>query len=142
MMSELGFWPRFLLAALATWRVTHLLALEDGPGNVLAELRRRLGESFFGRLMDCFYCLSFWVAAPLTLFVSWRPLDAVVTWLALSGAACLLERLGQEPVIMQSISERQDGGTSDGMLRSEAGGDAAERPGEADDAGDSGGRRR
>ena len=28
-MSELGFWPRFVLAVLATWRVTHLLASED-----------------------------------------------------------------------------------------------------------------
>ena len=90
-------WLRFVLAALATWRVTHLLANEDGPADIVFRLRRRLGESWIGGLMDCFNCLSFWIAAPAALFVSARPLDWTMTWLALSGAACLLERLGGGP---------------------------------------------
>jgi hypothetical protein len=44
--------------------------------------------------MDCFQCLSLWVAAPLTLSAARRPREAAPLWLALSGAACLLERLG------------------------------------------------
>jgi hypothetical protein len=85
---------RIVLAVLATWRVTHLLANEDGPGGVIFRLRRRLGDGFIGGLMDCFNCMSIWVAAPLALFVSTNPLTWTVSWLALSGAACLLERLG------------------------------------------------
>jgi hypothetical protein len=85
-------WLRFALAVLAVWRVTHLLAAEDGPWNAVARLRARLGAGPLGRLMDCFYCLSVWVAAPFALFVAWRPPDLVVAWLALSGGACLLER--------------------------------------------------
>jgi hypothetical protein len=85
---------RFLLAVLATWRVTHLLANEDGPADIIFRLRRRFGDGFVGSLMDCFNCMSIWIAAPLALFVSTNPLTWVVTWLALSGAACLLERLG------------------------------------------------
>jgi hypothetical protein len=88
---------RFALAALATWRVTHLLAEEDGPANLVVRVRARLGASPAGELMDCFYCLSVWVAAPLTLTVTRRPRAAVGTWLALSGAACLLERATDEP---------------------------------------------
>jgi hypothetical protein len=42
--------------------------------------------------MDCFYCLSVWVAAPFSLTVARRRRDAPLIWLALSGAACLLER--------------------------------------------------
>jgi len=34
-----------------------------------------------------------WIAAPMTLFVSRDPLVFLLTWLALSSAACLLERL-------------------------------------------------
>ena len=79
-----------MLAALATWRVTHLLAEEDGPGHVVFHLRRRLGDSPFGALMDCFNCLSLWIAAAAALFVSTRPLLWAMSWLALSGAACLL----------------------------------------------------
>ena len=44
-MSELGFWPRFVLAVLATWRVTHLLASEDGPGDLIVRFRRLLGRA-------------------------------------------------------------------------------------------------
>jgi hypothetical protein len=88
------FWVRFVLAVLATWRVTHLLANEDGPGDIVFHLRRRLGESPLGGLMDCFNCLSFWVAVPAAFFLTTRPLAWAVSWLALSGAACLLERLG------------------------------------------------
>ena len=84
----------FVLAILATWRVTHLLANEDGPADIIFRLRRWLGDGFIGSLMDCFNCMSVWVAAPLALFVSANPLIWLVSWLALSGAACLLERLG------------------------------------------------
>jgi hypothetical protein len=90
---------RFVLAVLATWRVTHLLANEDGPADIVFRVRRRLGQGLIGRLMDCFNCLSLWIAAPAAFFLSTRPLPWVMSWLALSGAACLLERLGEKPVI-------------------------------------------
>ena len=87
---------RFIVAALATWRVTHLLAEEDGPGDIVVRLRRRAGSSWAGDLMDCFYCLSIWVAAPISVgLVRGRRVDPVAwlaSWLALSGAACLLEQ--------------------------------------------------
>jgi hypothetical protein len=72
--------------------VTHLIAEEDGPANSIVRVRARLGTSLAGELMDCFYCLSIWVAAPVALTVTRRPREVVGTWLALSGAACLLER--------------------------------------------------
>ena len=87
---------RFGLAALATWRLTHLLAEEDGPAEVVVRLRRAAGTSWAGELLDCFYCLSLWTAAPFAVAVSRRPRELPVAWLALSGAACLLERLTQE----------------------------------------------
>src|SRR5918994_6454451 len=93
-MSDAELPTRFALAALATWRVTHLLAREDGPGDAVVRLRARLGAGRAGGLMDCFQCLSVWVAAPMSLVVARESRDALPTWLALSGAACLLERLG------------------------------------------------
>ena len=90
-MIESSFWIRFVLAVLATWRVTHLLASEDGPADLIIRLRSLLGQGFIGKLMDCFYCLSFWIAAPAAVFVSREPLGWLFSWLALSGAACLLE---------------------------------------------------
>jgi hypothetical protein len=94
-VSELRVETRFALAALATWRVTHLLAREDGPFDAVFRLRARLGSGALGELADCFYCLSVWVAAPFALAVARRPRELPLTWL--SGAGCLLERLVPEP---------------------------------------------
>lgn len=83
---------RFIVAVLATWRVTHLLAEEDGPADIVVRLRRRAGSGWAGELMDCFYCLSVWVAAPFSVgLVRGRRVDPAC-WLAVSGAACLLEQ--------------------------------------------------
>jgi hypothetical protein len=90
-----------VLGTLAVWRVTHLLNAEDGPWNLLAKLRRLAGSGFWGSLLDCFYCLSLWIAAPFAYFLGAGWMERVLLWLALSGAACLVERLtlheGQAP---------------------------------------------
>ena len=96
--ADTGFAMRFALGALATWRVTHLIAEEDGPADAVVRLRVRLGTSQLGRLMDCFACTSVWVAAPVALAVARRPREGPLTWLALSGAACLLERIAEAPL--------------------------------------------
>jgi len=82
----------FVLGAVGVWRITHMLNAEDGPGAVFARLRRAAGAGFWGQVLDCFYCLSLWVAAPwaLELASSWG--ERWLFWIALSGAASLLER--------------------------------------------------
>lgn len=112
-------WFRFALAVLATWRVTHLLASEDGPADLIARIRARLGEGIAGKLMDCFNCLSFWTAAPAALFVTRNVWDWVLVWLALSGGACLLERLGREPLVIEPASGPEEGESSH-VLRPQA----------------------
>src|SRR5438046_551393 len=54
-----------IVATLALWRLTHLFWGEDGPGDLFVRLRRLAGQGFWGSLLDCFYCLSLWFAAPL-----------------------------------------------------------------------------
>ena len=92
---------RFSLAALAAWRVSHLLAAEDGPAAVVARARSRLGSGPLGELADCFGCLSVWVCVPFVPFVTRQRSEVPVCWLALCGAAFLLEFLagGAERVI-------------------------------------------
>src|SRR4051812_5684389 len=107
---------RFGIAALATWRVTHLLAEEDGPADVVVRARERLGDSPAGALMDCFQCLSLWVAAPFAA----RAPHRTAWWLGLSGAACLLERV---------TGHEEEG---DGLLWRAPGG-AEDEPADADD---------
>ncbi len=99
----------FALAVLATWRVTHLLANEDGPADIIVRLRGRLGHGLLGSLMDCFNCLSLWIAAPAAFLLSRRPLMWGVSWLAISGGACLLERLGEKPIVIEPGPQPAEG---------------------------------
>ena len=81
-----------IIGVLSVWRVTHLLVAEDGPGQILVKLRRRAGEGFFASLLDCFYCLSLWIAAPLAWLLGQGWKERGLLWLSLSAGAILLER--------------------------------------------------
>jgi hypothetical protein len=116
-MNDLSLTVRIVLAALAVWRVTHLLASEDGPADLVFRLRAKLGSSFAGQLMDCFYCLSLWVAAPFALLITRQVLGCALVWLALSGAACLLERATQERT--GTSRHNEEGDSAHAMLRPE-----------------------
>ena len=101
---------RLLLGTLSVWRITHLLNAEDGPWDVMVRLRRRAGEGFWGELLDCFYCLSVWIAAPLAIFLGQKSGERVLLWQALSAGAILLERVtdvgrGEPPAIFIEDSE-------------------------------------
>jgi hypothetical protein len=100
---------RFVLAVLSVWRVTHLLASEDGPADVIVRFRSLLGRSSAAKLMDCFNCLSLWIGAPVAMFVSRRPVEWLFSWLALSGAACLLQQFHREQVVLETVSQLEEG---------------------------------
>lgn len=93
-------WLAVTLAVLATWRVTHLLAREDGPFDLIVRLRTWVGTGSLGSLMDCFACLSLWIAAPLAWLVTPDGRTWIVLWPALSGAAMLIERVIARPAVV------------------------------------------
>lgn len=93
----------FVLSSLAVWRVTHLFSAEDGPFDLIVRLRRLAGSGVFGKLLDCFYCLSLWVAVPFALVLEDTLKQRVLLWLALSGAAGLLQRLSSARDVSTSV---------------------------------------
>ena len=115
----------FVIAVLAVWRIAHLFWGEDGPGDIFVRLRRLAGRGFFGKLLDCFYCLSLWVAAPFAWVLGGTWIERGVLWLSLSGGAILLERVTdrtpkpppaiwhETPILEKSDQEEQE----DVMLR-------------------------
>ncbi len=90
---------KLLLGVLVVWRLTHLLSKEDGPWDLLVRLRRLLGSGAVGQLLDCFYCLSLWIAAPLAVVLADRWKERILLWPALSGGAILLERCTSKPEV-------------------------------------------
>lgn len=108
-----------LLGILGVWRITHLLHAEDGPWNLLVRLRRLLGTGFFGQLLDCFYCLSLWIAVPFAWAVGGSWGEDLLLWPALSGAAALLQRATMSPDPAPSAIYLEDKEAGD-VLRQES----------------------
>ena len=116
-------WFCLTLAVLATWRLSHLVAHEDGPFDAIVRLRARVGNGMLGRLMDCPYCLSLWIAAPAAFLLAGRLPEWCVAWLAISGGSSLLEKLARwadpprravDPTLLTL-----DGAYENAMLRTE-----------------------
>ena len=82
-----------VLGTLAVWRVTHLFNAEDGPFDIFVRLRRFAGDGLWGCLLDCFYCLSLWIAIPFACWLGdgWK--ERLLLWPALSAASILIERV-------------------------------------------------
>ncbi|MBS1497139.1 MAG: DUF1360 domain-containing protein [Bacteroidetes bacterium] len=84
---------QFVIATFAVWRVTHLLSKEDGPFDIVYKIRKRIGQGFWGHLLDCFYCLSIWVSIPFGIWVGVSAIEKIICIIALSGAACVLQKI-------------------------------------------------
>ena len=69
--------------------------------------------------MDCFYCLSLWMAAPAAYLVMSRWREWPMLWLAISGAACLLERLTDCPGTTQTVRREKNDVSCCGRKREE-----------------------
>jgi hypothetical protein len=117
---------RLLLGVLAVWRLTHLVQAEDGPWGAIARLRRAAGGGVLGELLDCFYCLSLWMAAPIAWAIGRSTGERVLIWLASSGGAILAERATSRVAEFHEDPEEDVDGvlrttTRDGVVERKAG---------------------
>ncbi|MDQ6889269.1 MAG: DUF1360 domain-containing protein [Bacteroidota bacterium] len=101
-------WFYFLISSLAVWRLTHLLNKEDGPFDIIFLIREKAGSGFFAKLLDCFYCLSIWIALPFAIWSGIFWVEKLILWLALSGAACLLEQATTKNNMGNKTEYRED----------------------------------
>jgi Protein of unknown function (DUF1360) len=97
-----------VLGALTVWRITHLFQAEDGPWDIVVWLRQKAGAGFFGKLLDCFYCLSVWVAVPFAGLIGETWFERALLWPSLSAAAILLERLTNPAPKVTPVSFTED----------------------------------
>lgn len=97
-------WLVFILASFACFRLAELIAVDNGPGDVLLWIRAKLGaydlsedgqpETSIGRMIICPYCLGIYFAGLLALILlPIGPLTALY-WLAIAGGQAFLQRVG------------------------------------------------
>lgn len=94
----------FLIAALAVYRLAHMIANEDGPWDAFTRLRTWVYHGWDGnpetyvrhwtaRGISCPLCISFWLAWPAALLLPWPGLGLyILTALALSAVTVLLTK--------------------------------------------------
>jgi hypothetical protein len=133
----MGVWYRLVLGILVTWRVTHLLYAEDGPWLMFVRLRRAVGNGFWGSLLDCFYCLSVWVAAPLAVLLGETWKERLLLAPALSAGAIIIERLTTQEPMPDYVEDPE---VPDGVLRKEPDTVSSDDHGDDDDSSGPGGK--
>lgn len=91
----------FALASLAVYRLSRMIADEEGPWAIFTKLRGLAApDTWVGRGLECIMCVSVWVALPATVMITvlgyadeWLwPL----TWLALSSVTVLIRKWEQK----------------------------------------------
>ena len=89
-------WLTATLAAFAVYRVARMVAEEDGPMFVFKRLRdaHTNDKRSFDVGVRCFYCISVWIALPITVLLvvagGWDMWLWPVWWMGLAGAAAKL----------------------------------------------------
>ncbi|MGD1046697.1 MAG: DUF1360 domain-containing protein [Bacteroidota bacterium] len=84
---------KYLILIIVVWRLTHLISAEDGPFDLIIKLRKYAGNTFFGKLMDCFYCLSIWIGFAAGWYAGNNLKEIIILTIYYSGASILLEKL-------------------------------------------------
>ena len=94
----------FVIISLAVWRISSLLAREDGPFDVLARIRAFVGVEYdaesemfgtngFAKGLICVWCNSVWFSAVGAIFIA----DNVFEWfaytLAISTVAIMVDSM-------------------------------------------------
>lgn len=85
-----------ILCIAAVWRLTYMLQNETGPWHIIERVRnlfiRPSGEArgMLGELLQCYFCLSIWVAAPFAIYLSGGIYQFFIYWFALSAGAIVL----------------------------------------------------
>jgi hypothetical protein len=81
----------FVVAVLATYRVSYLIAQEEGPFGIMAWLRGKIDPNqatWLGRGVRCVACVSVWIAliAALLIGATWGE------WLAIAGGVLVIHK--------------------------------------------------
>lgn len=90
----------FILAALAVYRLSRLIADEEGPWSLFPRLRALIPPKHPGQGVECIMCVSVWIALPTTIALVVLGLADVwlwpIVWLSLSAVTVIIRRWEQK----------------------------------------------
>lgn len=86
-------WLWVVIAILATLRVSHLIAIDEGPFGAFQRLRYLIGQrTWIGRGFHCSLCVGFWLAILPALVLARTPVEFGLLWFGIAGGALLIHK--------------------------------------------------
>lgn len=94
---------KLVVGGLLTWRLASLLTSEEGPFGIFDWLRGVVSDydpddeemrprSELGRLLECLWCLSLWIALPVSVLLFYPSIIKIVVMVfAISALAILVD---------------------------------------------------
>jgi hypothetical protein len=89
----------FIVAALATYRLSMALAEEEGPLGMFTAWRGALDPdqtTWLGRGVNCIMCVGFWLALPFAVLITPDVWQIPLVWWGLAGVVVLIRRWEQK----------------------------------------------
>lgn len=89
----------FIVATLATYRLSMALTEEEGPFSIFRAWRGAIDPdqtTWLGRGVNCLLCVSFWVALPFAALIEGDPWRIPLVWWAIAGSVVLIRRWEQK----------------------------------------------
>lgn len=102
----MGVELKFIVGALAAWRVSFLLVREQGPWGTVAAMRAALQRSR-ANVLSCVKCTGMWISLPIALFVTEGHVERLVTWLGLAGVVALIDEWTRPAFEWQEASDEK-----------------------------------
>ena len=81
-----------VVVILGVWRLTSFICYDAGPFGLFSRARKILYQLRLGALVECFHCMSVWVAAAVVVTVYEPALSSLLLVVAVSGGTSLIER--------------------------------------------------
>lgn len=86
----------FILLSLSVWRISRIVVMEDGPGDVFRLIRERLGihmqDTWLRRGLACIGCISFWLGLAGGVMLFGFTAHALLAGLGASAVSVILMR--------------------------------------------------
>ena len=84
---------QIVIITLAAYRLSRMIVIEEGPGQVFIRLRSRFSlDSWLGRGVNCLACVSFWISGIVALLMG----AAWYVWLAGAAGVVLIGKATKE----------------------------------------------
>ncbi len=94
----MNVWMALILSVLAVYRLSYLIAKEDGPFDMFYAMREKIGqESWIGRGLHCVLCISFWLSLiPAVILFYEYDINFGLGWFGIAGAVLVLYKVFDE----------------------------------------------